>query len=110
MEEILENAKEFLESAEDSLKKERWNAAVSNYFKAIVTFCDYLIYKNIKAIPKNHNERFDLLKIHFNDLYIKIFDLFKKYRESYTLRLKKEDAIRLREYAYEIRNIISNQG
>ena len=108
MKEILDNALEFLESGEDNIKKKRWNAAVSDFFKSITAFCDYTLYTKIKILPKNHNERFDLLKIHFTDIYSKIIELFKKYRDSYNLRLKKEDALRLKEYAYELKNYISS--
>ncbi|MDP1695479.1 MAG: hypothetical protein Q8L29_01040 [archaeon] len=110
MNDILENAKEFLASAEDNIKKERYNASVSDFFKAIVTFCDYLLYKEIKILPKNHNERFDLLKTHFKEIYQKVIALFKKYRESYNLRLSKEDALELKSYAYEIKNFIGNKN
>jgi len=58
MEELLENAEEFLDLGEDNFKKQRWNAAVSDFFKSISNFCDYIIYKEIKIFPKNHNERF----------------------------------------------------
>lgn len=103
MEEILENAKEFLASADDNFDKERWNASVSDYFKAIATFADYMIYRKIKVFPKSHNERFQLLEKNFQELYKKIVDLFKKYRESYNLRLSKADAQELKDYAHEIK-------
>lgn len=106
MEDILKNANEFIESAEDSLKKERFNASVSDFFKAITVLCDYLIYQEIKTFPKNHNERFNLLNIHFNEIYKKIIELFKKYRESYNLRLSKEDALNLRQYTHELKNFV----
>ncbi len=109
MKEILDNAYEFLESAEDNVKKERFNAAVSDFFKAIVTFYDYLIYQEIKIIPKNHNERFSLLEKYFNNIYGKVIELFKKYRESYNLRLKKEDALNLKAFAYELRDFIKSK-
>ncbi len=109
MKEILENALEFLESGEDNLKKNRWNAAVSDFFKAISNFGDYLIYKKIRIFPKNHNERFQLLEKYFKEIYNKTIDLFKKYRESYNLRLKKEDALPLRSFANELKNLTSDK-
>ena len=109
MKELLENAKEFLESGEDNLKKARFNAAVSDFFKAIATFCDYLIYSEIKLLPKNHNERFDLLEKYFQQIFNKVKELFEKYRESYNLRLTKEDALNLKNYAHEIRNIVNSK-
>ena len=90
MKEILDNAFEFLESAEDNLIKNRFNASVSDFFKSIVTYCDYIIYRKIRNLPKNHNERFDLLKKYFPDLFKNTFELFKKYRDSYNLRLTKK--------------------
>ena len=109
MEELLQNAFEFLESAKDNLKKKRWNAAVSDYFKSASNFCDYLIYEKIRVFPKNHNERFQFLEKYFKEIHIKMIKLFKKYRESYNLRLKKEDAVELSLFANELRTIISNK-
>lgn len=106
MEEILENAKEFLASGEDNLKKERWNAAASDFFKAISNLCDFLIYKEMKIITKNHNERFELLRKYFKEIYSKVMLLFQTYRKSYNLRLKKEDARAVKNYAYELKNFI----
>ena len=68
MKELLENISEFLASGEDNLKKERFNAAISDFFKAIVVACDYLIYREIKALPKNHSDRFNLLQKYFPEL------------------------------------------
>ena len=109
MEELLKNVKEFLESGEENLKKERFNAAVSDFFKAIVILCDYLIYKEIKIMPKNHNERFSLLSSYFKKIYIKVSELFETYTNSYSLRLKKEDAIKLKSYANELQNFVTNK-
>lgn len=109
MKELLENAEEFLESAEDNLLKGRFNAAVSDFFKAITNLYDYLIYKDTKIVVKNHNERFDLLRKYYPEAYDKVFKLFRKYRDSYNLRLKEEDALSLKKYAYELKRIVENK-
>ena len=109
MDDIEKNALEFLESGKDNLKKNRWNAAVSDFFKSMVTFLDIIIYKNFKILPKNHNERFDLLKKYYPAIYSKMINLFKKYRESYSLRLTEADAKKMEEYADEIRNFKWNK-
>ncbi len=106
MEELIENAEEFIASAEDNIKKERWNAAVADFFRAIANLCDYLIYKEIKIIPKNHAERFDLLKKYFINIFERVDKLFEKYRESYNLRMKEEDARMLKSYVEELKNAI----
>lgn len=109
MEELLANVEEFLDSAEDNLKKSRFNAAVSDFFKAIVILCDYLIYKEMKITPKNHKERFLLLEKYFNEIYATVSKLFKMYTQSYTVRLAKKDADEVRTYAYELKNLVVNK-
>ncbi|MBU0761099.1 MAG: hypothetical protein KJ600_01675 [Nanoarchaeota archaeon] len=63
----------------------------------------------MKILPKNHNERFDLLDKYLPEVYKKVSELFKKYRESYNLRLTKLDASKVKEYAYELRDIVKNK-
>lgn len=104
--ELLKNIEEFLQSGKDNLEKQRFNASVSDFFKAIVILCDYLIYKEIKIMPKNHNERFSLLRTYFKEIYKNVSELFKIYTKSYNLRLGKEEANKLNLYANELKNII----
>ena len=72
MEELRENAQDFIETADEALEKQKWNVAVANYFRALTNLCDYLIYEKIRIFPKNHNERFNLLKKHFENIYREI--------------------------------------
>src|SRR3989339_68691 len=102
MEELIKNADEFLESGEDNLKKKRYNASVSDYFKAIVILCDYKIYNEIKSLPKNHNERFYLLKRYFEKLYSDVSELFVLYTMSYNLRMGEKEAVKLKIYSNEL--------
>jgi len=106
MDELLATAKEFMESGEENLKKNRFNVAVSDFFKAIVIFCDYIIYKEIKILSKNHNQRFSLLNKYFPKIYANVSELFGEYTKSYNLRLEKEDVIKLRGYSYELRKFV----
>jgi len=106
---LLKNIDEFLESGKDNIEKKRFNAAVSDFFKGVAVICDLLIYKNIKIIPKNHNDRFSLLRKYFIDIYEEVSELFKLYTKSYNLRLGREDAIKLRDYANELRNKINKR-
>src|SRR3989339_40276 len=94
MKELLENADEFLIAGVENLAKSRYNVAASDFFKSIVIFCDYLIYYQIKRLPKNHNDR---------------FNLFKVYVDSYNLKMKKGDVIKLQHYANELKRIVNNQ-
>jgi len=103
MEDLLKNAQEFFDSGEENIAKKRYNAAVSDFFKAIVILCDYLIYLEIRTLPKNHNERFLLLKRYFDDIHDNVSNLFKVYTNSYNLRLDREDANKLKDYAYGLK-------
>ncbi|MBU2638061.1 MAG: hypothetical protein KJ955_03750 [Nanoarchaeota archaeon] len=109
MEELLQNADEFLESGKEDMKKHRFNAAVSDFFKAIVILSDYLLYTEIKIMPKNHNERFALLKTHFPEIYSRVSSLFSTYTDSYNLRLGEAKAKILQEYADGLRKHVINK-
>ncbi len=109
MKELLENVNEFLLSGEENLRNNRFNVAASDFFKAIVIMCDFLIYKEIKILPKNHTERFFLLKKYFQDIYKEVSKLFGVYKDSYNLRLNEEDSIKIKEYANKLKNYISNK-
>ena len=106
---LLKNAEEFLASGDDNLKKKRFNAAVADFFKAIAILCDYLIYEEMKIKPKNHSDRFSLLRKYFSDIYQETSDIFKVYTMSYNLRLSEKDAEKLRDYAYGLKNRIFNK-
>ena len=110
MEQLIKNANEFLDSANENFTKKRFNASVSDFFKSIVIFSDYLIYQEIKRLPKNHNDRFNLLKIYFEEIYNKVSALFKTYIKSYNLNIQEIDAIKLGAYANELKNFITNKN
>lgn len=89
---LFENSKEFYLSGKDNYKKKRYNAATDSFFKAIVTLCDFSIYNRTRTLPSNHNERFDLLKINFPEVFKIVSGLFKRYRRTYNMKADKEDA------------------
>lgn len=89
---LLANSREFLESGNDSLKKKRYNAATDSFFKAIVTLCDYALFIRLHMLPKDHTERFDLLKIHYPEAFRTVSSLFRVYRRTYNVKSGEEDA------------------
>ena len=109
IDDLLKNVQEFLDSGEDNLKKKRFNASVADYFKAIVILCDALIYREMRTLPKNHNDRFRLLDLYFKGIYDEISSLFKIYIDSYNLRLSFEDSNKLKNYANELKNLIDKK-
>ncbi len=109
MKELLSNAKEFMESGEDNLIKKRFNASASDFFKSIVILCDYLIYGEIKRLPKNHNDRFQLLKIYFKEIYKKVNFLFEIYIKSYNLKTNAKEVLMLKNYSDELKRFVENK-
>lgn len=108
-EELLENMQEFLESGEDNLKKKRYNASITDFFKSIVIGCDFLLYNEIKILPKNHNERFLLIKKYFPDIYFKLSKLFKIYTRSYNFKSELNEVLEIKNYAYDIKRFAENK-
>ncbi len=102
---LRKNTEEFIQSGDEDLQKERFNAAVSSYFKAIVILCDLKIYEEHRLLPKSHSERFHFLKLHFKDTYEIVDSLFKTYTSSYNLVSNKSDAQKLKENVRKIKEI-----
>ncbi len=105
MEHLLENAKEFMASGNDNLLKKRFNASTSDFFKAIVVFCDY----EIKRLPKNHKDRFIILENYFKDIYLVVSKLFKPYTDSYNLKSTREESLKFRENAEKIEKFVRDK-
>jgi len=82
--EIIEkNLKEYLEIAEYSFSKKKFNSSVTLYYKALVELCDLELIRKTGRIGANHTERFELLKKISPVLYATASKLFKFYRDSY---------------------------
>ena len=83
--EIIEkNLKEYLEIADYSFSKRKFNSAVILHYKALVEICDLELLKKLNKIGANHTERFELLKTFSPLLYNTASKLFRFYRDSYS--------------------------
>ncbi len=102
---LLDNFKEFIASAEHDFQEHRYNPAISSYFKAIAILCDYVIYKERGLLPKNHRERFLFLELHFKPAQELISPLFKEYTDSYNFRIQREQVLKLRENVTKLKTI-----
>ena len=101
------NFKEFYNGGLDALSKKRYNLAVAAFFKAIAVLSDFKIYSMLGTLPKNHNERFMILNTKFKPIYKMVSNMFKKYKESYNLRMEKSDALEIKENVKKIKELIS---
>ncbi len=78
----------------ESLKM--FSESASNYFKSLSAVNDFVLSK-INLEPKDHGQRFSMLKEHFPEFYKITDSLFTVYRKTYTSELTKEELSRLRE-------------
>ena len=90
-EEILINtAKEYFYSAEDELKKERYNSAVVLFFKAFVALIDLYILQELDITPSSHTERFRIVQDKFPQVYNLLDKDFPFYQDSYVQFMTEE--------------------
>jgi hypothetical protein len=99
---LCENFLEYYDSAEESLKKKRFNAATTLFFKAIAAGCDLIIYRDEQMIPKSHAERFRILEQRYPKIYGIADKDFPFYQNSYTNKMDEETAKLMREDAQTI--------
>ena len=93
---------EFLEEAISSESKNKFNPAVSNYYKALTTLCSHLISTKLGKKPNNHAEIFLFLKISFPEIYTIVNSVFTTYTDSYDSLMKKEDCEAIKNAIKEI--------
>ena len=90
-EEILKkSAKEYFESAEDELKKERFNSAVVLFFKSLTSLADLFLLQNLGVTPSSHTDRFKMTKDNFEEIYDLLDKDFPFYQDSYVQIMTKE--------------------
>ena len=83
-------AKEYFCSAEDELAKERYNAAVVLYFKALVAVADYHLLIKLGKAPSSHTKRFSVTREKFPEVYNLLDKDFPFYQKSYVQLMTKE--------------------
>lgn len=86
---IIKNFNEYFEIAEYAFNKNKFNTAVTLYYKALVELCDLELLRKLKKIGANHTERFDLLKLSSPVLYATASKLFRFYRDSYSKEISR---------------------
>lgn len=99
---LLKNIKTILKSADIVYETKDFTSATILYFKAIFVILDYLILKKSGKSPKDHTERFILLKELFPDLYIFLDKYFNIYRNTYSLTIDKETCDKIKQNTNEI--------
>lgn len=80
--------------------------SATNYFKSLSAVDDFILNK-INLNPKNHTERFSMLRQHFPEFYKITDSLFNVYRKTYASELTMEELSRLRK---KIKEAFQNAG
>lgn len=68
-----------------------YSESATNFFKALFAVDDAVLFDLIKVKPKDHTERFSMLKVNIPLLYNITDRLFSTYRRTYTKDLSKEE-------------------
>lgn len=89
-EELLNNVKTFLNSAEMVYHAKDYTSAATLYFKTLFVALDLFLLKKLKIVPKDHTERFRLLEKSFPQEYALLDKYFPIYRSTYSTTIEKE--------------------
>ena len=96
MDNLILKAKDYFIIARMSEILAKYDVACSNYFKSLSAINDYVLSKK-SLFPKDHNERFLMLKENESLLYKITSSLFLTYRRAYTKEITKEEIKLLKE-------------
>ena len=96
MEELKKNIKQFLKSAELIYQIKDYTSATILYLKAFFSILDLIILREKGKTPKDHTERFRILKGDFPELYEIIDRLFELYRSTYFSSSNQEDCNKIK--------------
>ena len=70
--------------------------------KALFALTDYIIFKKYQKLPKNHSERFRILKEKEFKIYKKVDQIWSMYTSSYSKPALKESIIMLKKAVKEV--------
>lgn len=106
MNNLLEKARNYYISGEIAERLSNYDVACTNYFKSLAAINDFLLSKK-NLFPKDHNERFDMLRENIPELYKLTASLFLTYRRTYTKEISKEETNALKE---KLKEAFKNAG
>lgn len=105
-EKLIDKIKLFYSSAETIYEKGDYTSAATLYFKSLFIVLDYIIFQKLKITPKDHSERFKMLKEFFPEYYELLDKYYGLYRSTYTLIIPKEKCGEVRKI---VKGIIEEQ-
>jgi hypothetical protein len=103
---LKENIDEYFELAEDALLKEKYNSAVTLFFKAICASVDLFILNKEGFVPSSHTKRFRIVQEKYSEIYEILDKDFPFYQDSYTQKMNREAAEVLQEDVKRIKEML----
>lgn len=91
-----EQIKVFKGSADTLYIKGDYTSATILYFKTWFAIQDYILLEKEGQSPKDHNERFKMLKENFYKIYIQLDKEFSTYRDTYSKIISKSTCDRIK--------------
>ena len=88
-EDLISNIKSFKNSAELVYSTKDYTSAAILYFKCLFVVLDLIILQKNGKTPKDHTERFKILKEDFSELYSFLDKYYSVYRQTYSLTIDK---------------------
>jgi hypothetical protein len=87
---LIENIREFYQSAFAEEEKNHFNVAVTLYFKSLAIMADLYLFNKEGKIPNNHSERFKIIEQKYPEIYQILDRTFPYYRDSYRIKLNQK--------------------
>lgn len=87
---LIENINEFFDSAVRAEQENKYNVAVTLFFKTLAVLADLYIFKKEGKVPNSHSERFRTLETKYPDIYRLLDKNFSFYQDSYRIKLNQE--------------------
>jgi len=82
---LIMNIKSFKNSAELVYNARDYTSATILYFKCLFAILDLIILQKKGKMPKDHTERFKILRDDFSELYIFLDKFYAIYRQTYSI-------------------------
>ena len=86
---LIKNIKSFRNSAEIVYSSGDYTSSTILYFKCLFVVLDFIILQKNGKTPKDHTERFNILKEDFPGLYSFLDKYYPIYRQTYSLTIDK---------------------
>ena len=88
-EDLIKNIKNFKNSAQIVYNTGDYTSSTILYFKCLFVVLDFIILQKRGKTPKDHTERFYMLKEDFPELYCFLDKYYPIYRQTYSLTIDK---------------------